>query len=452
MTDMYSLSSQMRAAVMRFLARDDGFYHYQMVCTLLMPKHPVHKALELPLVVGLQIVQGFATAYADELILTVEVPIPLQMEMLTYSTDLQMDVEVYPYNILSRTRLPTPIFRQRYRALLLDRTDWSKKVGRGDLLPGDQGERPVHSQLLTVDINLIEDTLYVARKRRVNMILRDHTVEDALQAVFAVTGITNTFIVPPDNQKTYTNLVIPPMMSLAEWPDYIQDAPGYGVYSKGLNFYYTLGRAYVYPTYDTEVTKSMYTTHIYLAGDNVAPGLRQYVFIDRDNQKDHHILIASGSTRNIDESLLGLENQGNAVVVQDSALLDRKPVDTYQDPMVWTDGISHVLKLTNTAGMSEGAFTPRFAHSNNNLFTIATDMAKKNVVTLVVPVECDIPMCHLPGQKVLVHFDDTDSYRTRTAVIDSITTSIQMVDFRGDRRVYSCTSIITISMANDALA
>jgi hypothetical protein len=144
------------------------------------------------------------------------------------------------------------------------------------------------SALASCVVKLIDPIVYRIRKKQFNFIARSATVSDAIRFALMELGVRTVFMVPPDNNKTYTNFIVPPAHDISSFINYLQNAPRYGVYFRGISYYYSNGTMYVYPMHDTEPEHG-FTTHLYNAGTRDLLGLPRYHRYD--NSMNLHVLV-----------------------------------------------------------------------------------------------------------------------------------------------------------------
>lgn len=165
--------------------------------------------------------------------------------------------------------------------------------------------------LISIELELIEDELYHIRKKEIQFLARDVTMKDVILFVCKQLGFKKVHLVEPDNKRVYENFIMPPMQSMATVFDFLQYTEGMGIYQRGCNYYYSNGIMYIYPQYDTE-PENGFTTHIYNAGTYEFKGQQNYHRYD--DKGNLHILTSEHTEiQNIVQA--GVENRRTGSVL-----------------------------------------------------------------------------------------------------------------------------------------
>lgn len=139
--------------------------------------------------------------------------------------------------------------------------------------------------------------------------LEDNTNTSSLK-VNAYTGVRGVHLVPPDNIKRYSQIIIPEKTKVIHLPKYLQEKE-YGVYATGLGRFYLNGWWYVYPLYNfTRFKKEEKTATVVLVPKDMSYGVENSYFV----KGGHITILSNGDTQIIDVSTKQHNSVGNGFV------------------------------------------------------------------------------------------------------------------------------------------
>lgn len=119
-------------------------------------------------------------------------------------------------------------------------------------------------------------------------------------------NIVGVDLFPPDNERVYDHIILPPWLKLIDLPNYLQDV--YGVYSNGLSCYLQKDMIYVFPS--TNVDRYVTTSHV-MSVANIPttrlPGSEKTYLLKGPNL----LVLATGVTNHVDNSGNTLYVEGN---------------------------------------------------------------------------------------------------------------------------------------------
>lgn len=379
--------------------------------------------------------QRFTENFTDEIQLTVEL---MAQEAITLLSNYQNLLCTLTYTRLDHRELqPIPDEPQiilTYRVAIANAGDLLKQYTKSAILPSENGFTPesVHSRTISLNVQLIEKDVYDLRKKQVNGLLRNVTVEQAIYFVLNSLGIKNIRMVPPHNKKVWSKIDIPPMQDITTVFDFLQK--NYGVYSKGLAYYYTQGIFYLYPAYETSSDKRIQkeVTHIYNVPSTSYAGMHGYHFVDGD--VTHLVNNADVSTR--DMATVGAELFGNYRLTMrtDTSLdLGRKvsgKSGKFSDDNVLGCGSRANRGMVN---QSQGA---RYETASNNAYVMASEMAEYDCTLAASSWQMAELYSLKPGERVYYHFDGESVHDATEGVVDSVRYVTQISD-RKSKYIYT---------------
>lgn len=251
-------------------------------------------------------------------------------------------------------------------------------------------------------VTLISETMHTVRGIGINAILKDTTMNDVLHWICQQFKFENVEVIEPDNTVTYEAVIIPPLQYIGEVFEFLQER--YGVYSKGLGYYFTNDTMYIYPLYDTELDTSPVdgTLHLVNIPENEYLGLNLYhVVVDDD------IIVGSNSrARAKPLNSSGSENVATSYIsVNSGQMLDQDVTIDGSGKVQKAKNIT-VLKLQNTAGnMTSSMQNVKFSGQRTNVYAATSQLAAFNGTELTTAWIHAVPGLLKPGQHVIYHFD-----------------------------------------------
>lgn len=168
-------------------------------------------------------------------------------------------------------------------------------------------------------IQLVDLAAEQLRMKSVGGIYRDMTTSDVVQGILSMAsadlGLDETAsvqgvdVVAGNNDQRRDHIVVPHGTRATELPDYIQQHAG-GVYSAGMGYYLQNGIWYVYPQYNLRrFPAEPRNLTVYNIPQRRLPGVERTFMSDEERL----IVLATGETKQTDESELAQLSRGNGV-------------------------------------------------------------------------------------------------------------------------------------------
>lgn len=467
---------------------------------------------------GFRIQQNFTTNYLNHYEINCKLTVD-QYQLLFYNyKDLRCNVILYSMDIntgaiYGKTAPGEPIlFIENAYCIFKDKVDLLKKNPRGSIIPTEEGMNISHQgQLLdNISFQLIPEEDYLFRIEDCNAIFTKSTVADAIWGIAKVAGCVDAImLIDPDNKTVYNNLIIPPVLSIPDALEFLQEH--YGVYNKGLGFFFQRKALYIYPKFETNpimpkdkteqndwksekdsavlASRSISSTstvrgevtlntlgdggmvHIYIAGENNYTGMQCYHGFE--NQTIH--IVSNDEATFQDLADTGLENTGYGYVIHHS---DRdidvgRTVLEADDPEsakygVWPINIHETPNnayLTqdqqNTQiGITSTKSNLQYMDTKSNPFTIQSALNSYRRSIAIFSWNAAIPFTFRPGYRICCHYDGEDEtkrdlssktgdslqYMTRSGVIDEVDYTFTVTKFIGPITNYFCKARVTASL------
>lgn len=360
---------------------------------------------------SIAIAQDFVNSFGD----VIQGVIPMQpseiRDVVQNMQDLYCSLVLMPMdtrNMREATRSDIVIIEGR--VLLAFKEDLDKKFGAnafsmsttaGDTIQtADQAG--VHYD---ITFYIIEEKTYQMRNTQMNAILRDATPESVLHWVSERLGVNAASISTPDNTQKYENMIIPPLKGAADIFPYLQNR--YGLFAKGLGYYFSQGKMYIYPKGDQSLGTSPtdYVVHLINVPKDNYSGSNCY---HNRNTADKTIYIAS----NTDVSLKSTgteatENQGNLHVSLKADRIRDNLFTKETNGVVKrvADTLTSLFQQNTSSNMSADTQRVVYDGESSNPYTATSQMAEANTTLLTAGWIHALPRLLEPGQTMYFHYD-----------------------------------------------
>ena len=408
---------------------------------------------------GARIEQKFTDNYLNHYEIKVTLTIPQYLLLYYNYKDLKCDLKLYSAD--GTTGVVSGIDEEGEPVLTIEnafclfknKNDILKNIPKQSIIAEKEIDinMQVNDNLLPdVTFQLVPKEDFTFRCARINGIFKDCNLHDVIWTIVKATGCAEAImLISPDNTKTYKNVVIPPVLSMPELFSFLQRH--YGVYNKGLNFFYEFGILYIYPLYETSpvlpkdkseawgsgykqtsltTVKGAITmdevgdggmTHVYIAGEGSFIG---NPFYHGYEQNTIHI-VANGKNLHKDLADEGVENNGYGFIVQhaDRVVDDWRvmleadddagarhgiwQINIQQDPnneyMVDEDQNKKIGFISNKDGADL-----RFKYDSSNRFAVQSILHNYRRSITMFEWNMAVPFTFRPGYKVMCHYDSED--------------------------------------------
>jgi len=363
------------------------------------------------------ITQSFAEDFADRVTLELTLAPQDYINLFNNSKSLQVAIRIVYFNsqITQRVFSPAPVSRI-YKALLVDPKDISKQYVTGSLMPTQT--MPLTEQHISTRIpaklNLIEASAYTLRQQKFHGIYQKQNVSDVISHIVQSFSIKSVHLVTPDNTMVWDHIVIPPSQGINEIFDYLQYM--YGVYMKGMDWYYTNSVLYIYPAYENNPSIP-YQANIYNAAEGSYGGMHSY---HTNPSPDLLNIVSTTAVQTTDLSRPSAENVGTGFsFMRASTLLDRYANTTAKGTFI-TDKTSLSVGTTTDRAMSNNAHNPVHTKTTDNIFEQNSRLAKWNTAVLECGWKNAVPYLLYPGHNIHYHFDKASVFTTQQGILERV--------------------------------
>ena len=361
----------------------------------------------------LMIMQDFTGSFSDVIQGVLKLQPTELRELLQNMQDLQCFILLKPIRAYSFTYAANSEPLIITGRVLLDFKDDMDKMFTAQSF-GQRNVRNENNPIQTPDqaafhsvlnFHLVEGDVYTMRNTQMNCIIRDATPEKIIHWASERMGAEEVSAIPPDNTQNYSNFVIPPMKSVQDVFPYMQERCG--VYSKGMGYYYTGKKMYVYPQSDQSQSTSptQWVVHLINAPAGSLDDVHSYHNVVSD---DKEIYIASSTQANAEtKTTEATENNGNAhVSLQADRMQDNLFTKNSDGTVSRNESTVTSLSQQNTAGnMTQTTQRVVYDGESSNPYTTTSAMAAADATNLVTGWMHAVPRLLEPGQTIFYHFD-----------------------------------------------
>ena len=360
---------------------------------------------------GVNIVQEFIKSYMDQMQVEIEVT-PREYEEITQNLqDMELTLTLTPMDVRYLHELydQDPLIF-KLKVVTEEQQDLEKKYNPnlfGDSTKETEVESHMtegqHVTTVPYQFYCVEPEAYELRHKQANALATDADMNSTVSWLLQQFNASEVRMVPPNNEQKYQNLVLPPMQDISTILPYMQQR--YGVYSKGLGYYFTNKIFYIFPIFDTDSSTSPtdYTLHIINAPEKYFLGLDRY-----HNKIDNEIFLASVSGVEISPlNVTGTENEGNTHISLNADKLRDNAAPVSPDGKVerQKNDITTVA-LANTGGNARSDMQNiKYTGENTNVYNSTSELAAMNGSILSTGWIRAVPRLIEPGMNVIYHYD-----------------------------------------------
>lgn len=451
--NVLSMSPSMLSMVNNIIVNNDNTSSFMGIDVIFRTSENTEFVKTFTLIRSMTINQSFLSTYTDVIDLELEMQPKDYEDLYANSKGLYCEVigrrvdeeyEAFPGDI---------IFRWIGRAIWRNKRDPSQEYSKADMqvLEDDETQPLIekhYGTLLLAKFQLIDAIAYDLRHIQATMILKGVTMKQTCRFLIERllgSNLPNASIemYPPDNKKTYTNMVIDPMQNISSIFTHIQNKRGYGIYNKGINHYFTGNTFYLYPPFELEAPlANKPAVHFYYVGRGKLSSSKGYSKLDPDGTlhvlSDQQVTVTDTS----DETI---ERFGNALMLMNSETL----IDHYitasqpnllQNPIVKTNnGILSVFNLLSDHGIVDLAYNPRYMKNNGNTFSKLAELNAGLRIKIEATWLHAAPFSITPTSRIYFHYDDDMIYTVKPGLCHFIKYTIHRVK-QMERMLYGCTA------------
>lgn len=407
-----NLSTKLKAKINEAI-RGEGTACYKVRCIFSNPNTGYKYSPQW--VSSILLVQDFLEKYMDTMEISISVNMDSLRELLKNSQDLKCTVILTPVEpATTRVNYDQDEIVWDMMVYMDDQPDLDKLFTTSRFENPENERKELVSQQEAFGeytLTLISETMHTVRNIGINAILKDVTMNDVLHWICQQFKFENVEIIEPDNTLSYEAVIIPPLQYIGEIFEFLQER--YGLYSKGLGYYFTNDTMYIYPAYDVEfdTCPAEGTAHIVNIPEGEFGGLNLYHSVVDDD-----IVIGSNTKAQVKPlNSAGSENVATAYIsVNSDQMLDQDVKIDSSGKVEKAKNVT-VVKLQNTAGnISSTMQNVKFSGQRTNVYAATSQLAQYNGTELMTGWVHAIPDLLKPGHHIIYHFDGQQGiYKTQ---------------------------------------
>lgn len=389
----------------------------------------------------IDIVHDFFNNCMEMIEIDFQVNVPQLQTLLKWFNELKCNLVINYYDDI-KNEVKDTCFKCSYRVLIPNMQDITQSLSAHELYDKDDVDKDMtfqkRGQMVNLKAQLIKPDTYALAKLKMNTILHNATVEQALWTFAQIMKIKKCAIYPPDNKNKYPNLKIPPMKSLFNIFNFLQTGE-YGIYNNHGGLYYHNDEClYVFPCFVPE-GKSKDTFHIYktppgfllsATGTTIYENEDTFIF---SNQLMTHSII----------SVKELEDRGNSLYTLNSNKLFNNWGAHSESGTKFSDDNADVFNSSFGKGAMQQTHNPNYEFNNNNECMMKSKLSPLGVSTIDIGWAAAIPFSIKPFQKVLYHYDHQDKQKTLKCTCPSISYTIKR-EIRFKKPLFTCFASIKL--------
>lgn len=382
------------------------------------------------------IIQDFTESYMDTIQVTTEITPAQYKEIQSNMQNLECGIVLYPVNVTTgvddesseQINIQGVVFLQQ-------QVDIDKQVNSSVIMGDPESGTPYTpqqaGQYFNFSFNVLTKSMHTLRQVKVNGIFSNTKIEDILHWSAQQFNIEQSSIVAPDTKFAHGSIIIPPMKDFSNLYMYLQER--YGVYSKGLSYYFVNDHLYIYPSFETDINRSIDPQSTVHFINGVASDLVGVGHYHAKSENDVHIaLVAKVSVQPADPA--STENSGNTIALNnaDTAMDRNMTVDEKGGLKKNDDTMTFLSRQNNAGNISSSVQNIRYTGNNSNLYNATAALAKDDGSILTGVWSNAVPWLLRPGQHVEYHYvDSNQEYQSSPGILQGLYFQSQPVPISG---------------------
>ncbi len=408
---------------------------FRTECTFINPNTSYKETVYIR---NLNIIQDFTGSYTDNIVVITEVTPTQYKELQSNMQGLECGITLYPVSTLTGDDLETqdPIIIEGL-VFLPEQLDLDKQTNA--TITGDPESKQPESgsqaeAYVMFQFEVMSKRVHDLRQMKVNAIFSGSKMEDVLHWSTQQFDMEEATIVPPDSSATIGAIVIPPVKGIDDLYPYLQDR--YGIYAKGMSYYYVDDHLYIYPSFDTDINHCVDKDRVAHFVNGV--GTEWYGVGHYHNFEDDDVYIAAIANAEVSPvNTAAAENNGNVIASANADTANDRNVTVEQNGTVTkNDGTMAVISRQNNAGnMASSMQNIKYGGNTSNVYNATSALASEDGSILKLTWINAYPWVLIPGQHVEYHYLDSNSeYQTLPGVLQGIFFQSESVPLASQKR------------------
>lgn len=407
--------------------------------------------VEIEHIDGLTINENFVANYADDITLYAQMkPLDL-MNLLEFKTSLYCAIRIDYIDMEGGDYILSEEPEIYYYVIFLKNTDdIYKKYHISAISRYHEEEVPIlpsHSgTLIPTTFQLLESTAYSLHKQQLTGMYTNVDIASMLKYISKSFGVDSLDLYPVDNTVQFKHFIIPPEYAKFDQIfNYIQNK--YGVYRKGLNYYFYRGVFYIYPAFDTHISKKT-IINVYRGPKNSYLGMKNYFTEEHKGDITTLNIVSTADMKNIKLTEIGLEEIGtNVVFLRSDKMIDesRKLED---DKFYVNEDNNLTISSSFTQSAMKNAAIPTYISPTINLFKASSTLEQANGEMIILSWPLARPFRIIPGSEVHFYYDK-EEIEDKNGIVDSISYHILKQTFNNKIPSFSIDAKLSIRIESE---
>lgn len=388
--------------------------------------------------------QDFANRYADKIIVSFKATDQDYMSIFQNSSKLNAVITFTYVDTTSgggkKVYSPPPIIKT-YSAIMFDPENKFATQPRvtDKTYPMVQ---QTGSPNTPVKIQLVDTVIYNTNHQQFNGVFGTNgqpntppnTISSVLMYITKAYGCNKLYMVPPDNKNNYQHLLFPPGREFRNIFDYVQDT--YGVWMKGMEFYYTADTLFLYPPYENNPVIP-YTANIYNTFSGSYAGQKSYHLL----QGNTISIVSTLKAETQDLTHMAAENKGTGrTFLRSSNVIDGYTTTTQGKTLI-NSNTALMVSGTSMQPVVPGTNNPKYGKATDNIFKVSSDLAQYQAILISLGWAQAIPYAMYPGHKVNYFYDAANVFNKATGIVESISYTMRKTKkVPSIGQVYACSA------------
>lgn len=391
---------------------------------------------------GVDILQDYIAKYSDVTLISLSLELADVIDIYKNRSNITCSLKLY--DIESNGQLSdTPRDIIEFMAIPHNMEELANYASMSELIA--ESERTgTPSAEIPVELELVSQEVFLARKKKISTILEDVTMAEVIFYVVETFGFKQVYFEPPDNTTRYRQVIIPPLQGIEATFDYLQNNNSYGVYLRGLNYYYTKGILYI-----TKLTDSHPNGKVLVAYNSSG------LLMDSGNtfnvgDSSKLSIILSTEIDIVNEVASNAENVGSAFIVNNphktfdlqGSIVDNGLFNVNQDFLK-----NNYIATTNLTNTIADNWNMQYLYEDN-MYRVRSKIAELEVVYVQGKWANSVPYVITPATGVIYKFDNEDELTENHGWVDSVQYFIKPSGSKYAGNVFSCDAGIKIATAD----
>lgn len=281
---------------------------------------------------------------------------------------------------------------------------------------------PIFAKMRTVEISHI--SLLGNMENTLSLVVDTETKKAIADTTFKYDGLIMDY--PIDNDTVYKAVVVPEGIRVINLPVVLQEDERYGVYDKGLGFYFKQRRWWCYRLFDlTKYDRNPRTIDILRLPNDKAPTLQFTFFITADKLT----ILSTGEASQTDGTDITRQNEGTGKRLIQPSLISGETGTHYNAGRAIKTRADSMAEYATSTRKSGNDLVPLNPVPSANVYKYVSENSATDGTIINIPWHCGDPGYLEPGAAVRYMFmGDAEKMETRKGVLLGYRMDTKVID------------------------